>query len=339
MPTQDLQQPFWLGADVAKESFDVCAAPVGAPVSDWARLPVAHFSMSAQGLAAFEAWLKPLLAQGGCAGFCIESTGVYSHRFVRFVAPLGLPPIAMLNPALPVAFRKSLGLRDKCDRVDAAVIALYGTVHRPAPNTQKPPEYERLRALWRMHEVYASEVREWKNRLEQLMDPAMESMLNDTIACIEEQRRALWKQLLEWVAQTPALHHDMALLCSIPGVGKKTALMALAELGDLRAWKRPQLASYAGLYPRLFQSGTSVNRKPALAKGGGARIRSALFLPACTATKYNPHLSQWRKQLLERGKAKKSTIAAVMRKMLLLMRAVLISNNPYDKEFKAANSA
>jgi transposase len=338
MASQDLQQPFWLGADVAKGSFDVCAAPSGAAVNEWAKLPVEHFPMSPKGLAAFAAWVKPLLEKGVCAGFCIESTGVYSHRFVRFVAPLGLPAIAMLNPALPVAFRKSLGLRDKCDRVDAAVIALYGTVHRPAANTQKPPEYERLRALWRMHEVYAGQVQEWKNRIEQLMDPAMQDMLDATIAHLEVQCKALWKQLTQCMEQAPGLARDMTLLCSIPGVAKKTAFMVLAELGDLRQWKRPQLASYAGLYPKLYQSGTSVNRKPVLAKGGGARIRSALFLPACSAMKHNPHLSHWRKQLLDRGKAKKSTIAAVMRKMLLLMRAVLITNTPYDKNFLPTTS-
>lgn len=330
MSELNMHNGFWLGVDVAKATFDVAAAPVAASPADWAKLPTAHFESNGSGLTAFEQWLKPLFAEGKCVGVCLESTGIYSHRFVKFISMLELPECSMVNPALPVAFRKSFGLRDKCDRVDSAVLALYGVVHTPKPNVKRSPEYERLRALWRLHEDYIEDVRRWKNRCDQILDCLEPTQINLTVTHLQECAQKVWKEIEKWVQQHESLRHDAQLLCSIPSVGQKTAFMVMAEYGNLRAWSRKQVISYAGLYPKVYSSGTSVNRKPCLAKGGGQRIRRGLFLPACSATKYNPLLAQWRQVLLERGKARMATIGAMMRKMLVLMRGVLVSETAFD---------
>ena len=173
MDLHNARNTYWMGIDISKASFDVALAPVDAVPGDWAKLPGAHFAMDAAGVVAFASWLTGAAALEGCVGVCIESTGMYSHRFVQLISTLGLPDVSMVNPALPVAFRKSFGLRDKCDRVDAAVLALYGVVHRPKTNTRTAPEYAQLKALWRLYEDYTEDLLRWKNRLEQTCEAAV----------------------------------------------------------------------------------------------------------------------------------------------------------------------
>lgn len=339
MSTLEIHEGFWVGVDVAKATFDAGVAPDNATPAAWASLRAGHFEMSAKGVRAFAAWLAPALAKGTCLGVCLESTGCYSQRCAALLAPLGLPAASIVNPALPLAFRKSMGLRDKCDRVDAAVLALYGVVHRPRRNAVPSAAHQKLRALWRLQEDYAKDLRAWSNRLEQEWEKEALGRIKGTVAHLQKQYDAVWTDIEQCVKEHEALRKDFKLMCSIPGIGKKTAVMALAELGDLRTWRREELASYAGLYPKQYASGSSVLRRPTLARGGGYRIRKALFLPACSHARLNTPLAQWRKKLLEKNKAKKSTIAALMRKLLLLMRAVVVSGKDYDPQYAQGKTA
>ncbi|MBI1318062.1 MAG: IS110 family transposase [Candidatus Hydrogenedens sp.] len=326
---------FWLGIDVAKQTFDASLACLDAVPSQWSKLPVSRFSMSMSGVADLLAWLQARVPLGECRGVCLESTGVYSQRLVAMLRTQDLPVVSMVNPALPVAFRKSFALHDKCDRVDAAVLALFGVVHQPLANCVDTPLYQRLRQLRRLHEDFTDDIRRWENRLEQCDEPALRRAIQGTLRHLKTKADKVWKQIEQWVQDHDELHRDVELITTIPGIAAKTAIAVLAEAGDLRQWKPNQLVSYAGLFPKVHSSGTSVARKPRLHGGGHKRLRTGLFLPACPAARHHPQFSQWRLQLLERGKAKKAVIAAIMRKLLLLIRSVVVHQRPYDPHFKA----
>ena len=240
----------------------------------------------------------------------------------------------MVNPALPVAFRKSMALRDKCDRVDAAVLALYGVVHRPQPNTRRDPMYAQLRVLYRAYEQYDEDVHRCENRLEQCLDKTVCKTFKKTLAHLKRCREQIWETMQEFIAAHEAMRRDVTLMCSVPGVGKKTAVLVLAQFGDLRAWDRGQIVSYAGLYPKVYSSGMSVNRKPRLVKGGGSRIRRGLYMPAVGQLKTKSPVAIWARELIARGKTKMEAIGAIMRKQLQLMRGVLVSGVPYTHDYQ-----
>ena len=129
---------------------------------------------------------------------------------------------------------------------------------------------------------------------------------------------------------------DFGLLISIDGVGPITAMTVLAEIGDLRRFGRArQLTAYAGVSPRVVQSGTSVRGKTRMCKRGNKRIRQALYLSAMATlnTKKPNTLSIVHQRLCEEGKQGKAALGAVMRKQLTVMRAVIISGKPYDPTY------
>lgn len=129
-----------------------------------------------------------------------------------------------------------------------------------------------------------------------------------------------------------ALRADQCLLTSVPGIGATAAHTLLAELGDLSTFTRSEIAAFAGLYPREHSSGTSVWRKPRLVEGGGARLRRILAMAAmCLRSHPNP-LRDHTERLLaaDHRRTKMQALGALVRKLLLVLRAVLCSRRPYD---------
>ena len=94
-----------------------------------------------------------------------------------------------------------------------------------------------------------------------------------------------------------------------------------------------QLAAYAGLVPKQHFSGTSVHKKPTLAKTGNAFLRTAFYMPALSAARFNPLIAIFSQRLEARGKEKMTIVAAVMHKLLVLAYGVLKSGRPFDPNF------
>src|SRR5690606_249666 len=91
-----------------------------------------------------------------------------------------------------------------------------------------------------------------------------------------------------------------------------------------------QLAAFAGLTPAQQQSGSSVRRPSRLVKWGNAHLRTAFYMPALSAHRFNPLLAALRERLLARGKSKMTVIVACMRKLLHLAYGVLKTRKPFD---------
>ncbi|MBV9469790.1 MAG: IS110 family transposase, partial [Abitibacteriaceae bacterium] len=134
--------------------------------------------------------------------------------------------------------------------------------------------------------------------------------------------------------QHPDLKNKAQLLESIPGIGAATAALLLAELGDMKQFSNArQVAAFAGLVPRLHESGTSVRGRSRLSKVGSSRLRKALYFPAITALRWNPLLKTFGQRLAQQGKSMMVIVGAAMRKLLHLAYGVLKSGLPFDPYF------
>jgi transposase len=148
---------------------------------------------------------------------------------------------------------------------------------------------------------------------------------------LDTQILALERNILKLAKHDGDLGRDLALAQSVPGVGPITAAMVLAEAGDLRRFsRRGDLAAFLGVSPRVFQSGTSVHGRTRMCRMGGGHARSALYMAAVAASRNKGALGSFYRRLVEAGKPKRSALGALMRKLLLAMRAVLIQGTPYE---------
>ena len=132
----------------------------------------------------------------------------------------------------------------------------------------------------------------------------------------------------------PRLRRQVAVLCSIPGIGPKSAVRVLAYGQETLMTHSPkQLTAHAGLAPRHRFSGTSVRGKSHLAKQGNAYLRRSLYMPALVAMRHNPAIKPVYDRLRERGKPGKLALVACMRRLLLIVRALLREDRIFEPEY------
>ncbi|MDR8445091.1 IS110 family transposase, partial [Acinetobacter baumannii] len=67
--------------------------------------------------------------------------------------------------------------------------------------------------------------------------------------------------------------------------------------------------------------------------GGRAGVRSALYMAALVATRFNPVIKTFYVRLLAAGKAKKVALVACMRKLLTILNAMLRKNEEWDESY------
>jgi len=329
----------WVGLDVAKGSFDAALLRPGQrfPQTPLREVPVDSFARTPQGVHAFIDWIRAQRVEPDTVRVVMEATGKYSTELAAWLREqvAALAP-AIANPRHTSAFIKSMGVRNKTDRLEARALAFFGMERRPNAYEPHSPERSELRELSRHRDGLVRERTMVKNRIHETsastyVNTDRKRHLAQLIKRIQRVEAAMKK----CVAQSPTLKQDVALLTSIYGVAFINATTILAELGELRRFEKArQLTAFAGMSPRHHESGTSVKGCSRLCKQGNSRSRQSLYLSAMVAIRGDNPLRCFYQNLLQEGKPKMVALAAVMRKLLVLMRSILISGHPYDPLWK-----
>jgi transposase len=321
----------WVGIDVGKEELWVAVAD---------RRP-RGFTHTTAGVRALVQFCRHVAA-AHVLHCCLEATGVYSRSLaVRLLAQPDLQ-VSIVNPAQIAAFARAQLRRTKTDRLDAAVILAFARSQTPRPWTPEPAALRQLTQLVRTADDLRDTQAAWANRqhahawapdqpaVVTRTDRAMLRAINRQLVHVEEAIQALWQQ-------DPQLRHHVELLCSIPGVAERSAVRLLAYgQQTLATHSAKQLTAHAGLAPRHRLSGTSVRGKSHLAKQGNAQLRRTLYMPALSASRYNPAVKPAYDRLRAAGKPGKLAMAACMRRLLLIARAVIRDNRPFDPNYAGA---
>ena len=346
----DSQRPAaWSGIDVAKPTFEAALYlphPQHAAPRPVASLVTHGFERSAQGVAQWLAWCDRQLAEHArrqgldhppSLRACMEATGRYSLELAAWISQ-ARPAVdpAIIDPLAAHHYAKSLRMRNKTDKVDAAVLARMGYERRFAPSAPVPEPYATLRQQTRHRDFLVGQLQSAKLRAQEM--EACPSLLAIQRVLIGEFNKAIRKVdrlINKHVAAHAELAEAVRRLRTIPGVGRVTAVVVLGELGDLRRFTTSrQVASFAGLNPKLFESGASVHYEAHLSKQGPARARKVLYMSAMSVLRSQGAAQHhYYNHLLAQGKCSMSALGALMRKQVVLMRAVLVNQRDYDPSF------
>lgn len=299
--------PVCVGIDVAKAMLDVHVRP-----SDEAR----RFTNDAKGIRALVDWLKPKSPER----IVLEATGGLEISLVAELTIAGLAAV-VINPRQARDFAKALGKLAKTDGIDAAVLAHFAEAVRPDLRPAKDAELRELEALvTRRRQLIEMRTVE-QNRLGAAHEEIAKVSIRKHIAwldeCIDENDRDLDRR----VKDSPAWRATEDLLRSMPGVGPVVARTLMVYMPELGTIDRRKIAALAGLAPINCDSGTFRGRRRIW--GGRAAVRTALYMAAVTASRRNPVIKALYDRLLLVGKRKKVALAACMRKMLVMLNAML----------------
>lgn len=326
----------WVGVDVALQTFDAAIACPGqhADAATLKRVASATFDRTPEGVRAFLSWLRTKLPEQTPlpARVVMEATGIYSIELTALLCkacPELSPAIA--NPERTSAFRDSLGLRNKTDRLDARALAFFGLERCPSAYEPLSPHQAELRSLSRSRDDLIETRKAHENQLAQNPPSAFaRKTLKQLLTQLDKGITSIEAEMRRVIASHEDFKRDYALLTSIAGVGFVTAAVVLAELGDLRRFGcARQIGAYAGVTPYRSQSGCH-DAPGHMTKKGNSRVRQAMYMAALSAITHNPVMASVYKCLITDGKKPLVALGAIMRKLLVLMRIIVVSGKPFN---------
>lgn len=315
----------WVGIDVAKATLDVAVRP-----SDdrWA-------------VANDDAGIRTLVEQlrrVAPVQIVLEATGGYELAAVSALAAARLP-VVVVNPRQVRDFAKATGRLAKTDQLDAAVLARFAERVQPEPRPLAPADQQELDALLTRRRQLIEMLTAEKNRLGQVFvrggKPVRKS-LKAHITFLERQLAMTDTELGALVRESPVWRERDDLLQSAPGVGpvlSRTILAALPELGRL---DRKAIAALVGVAPLNRDSGQMRGKR--MIFGGRAPVRTALYMGTLTATRCNPVIRAFYQRLVAAGKPKKVALTACMRKLLIILNAMVRQGTRWTPQLAEVNA-
>lgn len=132
---------------------------------------------------------------------------------------------------------------------------------------------------------------------------------------------------------------EATLLMTIPGMGPLLAAMLMAQIGDIKRFpSAEQLCSYAGLVPRVYQSGT-VLRRGRITRAGRSGMRWALHMCIWSQglSKYSCSVTEFKKRLASKRPKLVAHVAAC-RKLLTIIWSMLSNDCAFREEDVVLNA-
>lgn len=281
----------YLGTDVSKAKLDCTLLD---PATNKRKTKVV--SNDKAGFEALLAWLTKQGIPVDEVHSVMEATGVYHEQAALCLTDAGMR-VSVANPAQVRDFARGLAVRSKTDGTDSEVLARYGALTQPEAWEAPPLEIRELKALIARLEALETDARRELNRREKALvakAPALvQKSLDIHIASLSKEIIRLQRAIDDHIDRHPGLKADRELLLSIPAVGDKTANRMLAVLHSRKFTSAEQVAAFLGLVPVEHQSGSSIQKRPRLAKNGDAKTRAVLYMAAIVATQCKLFAKRW----------------------------------------------
>ena len=291
----------FIGIDVSKAKLDI---------ADSAKSFKDQIRNDDEGIAGL---LNQLPKPGSCL-VVLEATGGYQRKLVIALTDAE-HIVSVVNPRQVRDFAKALGILAKTDKVDAYVIARFGEMVRPravAKTNKKQDELDQL--VTRRRQLIVTRTAE-KNRQGQAASKSVRKSIQRLLDHINKDIKRIDAEINKLVQSDDDWKNRMELLKSVPGIGEITSTTLVAELPELGKLNRKQISALVGLAPFNYESGTLKGKQRIY--GGRKSVRSALYMAALSAKRFNPAIAAFAQKLKEQGKPAKVITVACMRKLLV----------------------
>lgn len=303
----------YVGIDVNKAQLDVA---IGKEGETWQAANTASaIHSTVMRLAAYQ----PLL-------IVVESTGGLEKPLVKALQESDLP-VALVHPGRVRKFATGIGWLAKTDRLDARLLAWFAFSAHPHPKPRPVPANEALSELVRRRHQIIEMLTAERNRRSTCPSSMLEA-LEEHITWLTNERDRLTTEIETMLSTQPEFQEKDRILQSTKGVGPILSATLQAELPELGEYSNKQIAALVGVAPYAKDSGRSHGKRQI--KGGRSSVRCTLYLATMSAIRSNPVIRAHYQQLLERGKLGKVALVACMRKLLIILNAMIRDMCPWQ---------
>lgn len=312
----------FIGVDVAKDKFDVALETSSGCIQEC-------FSNDKKGYHAFSKWLSKNTSQ---PWICMEATGHYSELIADYLFAHQVR-VSVVNPLQIKSFARAKLSRNKTDRLDAKMIANYCEKMLPRTFVSRSELHKELKDLNKLLDMLKAQHTQLSNQLHSAQSNVAKKNIRKVIKSLANEIIRIEKLIAKLINADSTLKENMALITSIPGVGKLTAYKVLSYIPDANRFQNAkQFAAFLGISPRQHQSG-NFQGKTTISRLGNSALRKAFYMAALVAKRFNKPLQPFVERLRIKGKVPKSIVCAIMRKLAHLIFGVLKSKRPFEANF------
>ena len=304
----------FIGIDVAKDRLDVHTRPGG---------EVFAVARDSNGLAMLVERLQRLAP----ALVALEATGGYETVVASALGAAQLP-LAVVNPRQIRDFARATGKLAKTERIDAAAIAHFAEAVRPPARPLANAEARALGELVARRRQVIEMIIAERHRRRMASQRRVIRAIERHLALLQAELSELEGDIDDAIRKSPAWQADADLLASVPGVGKATLRTLIAELPELGHLNRRKIAALVGVAPINRDSGTLRGRRTIA--GGRPAVRTALYMAALVASRANPVIAAYYAKLRAAGKTGKQALVACMRRLVVILNAILRDRKPWQ---------
>lgn len=257
----------------------------------------------------------------------MEATGGYEQMVADALRERGAL-VSIVNPRQVRDFARASGQLAKTDRLDARILAAYGQALRPRVTLVRRVEEQEIQELLdRRRQLVEARTAEKNRRM--TASGAVWPSIDAHVKWLDEQIKELDRDIDARAAKLSELDERAQRLEHVPGVGRIVSLTLLLHVPELGSLNRKEVAALVGLAPFARDSGGLRGRRAIW--GGRSEARAMLFLAASVAARWNPPLKAFYERLTEAGKSKKAVLAAVARKLLTMLNAMVRDHSDWQK--------
>jgi transposase len=308
-----MKNEVFVGLDVSKQHLDVAVRPQSR------HFVTLNNDRGIEQLVKRLAALKPRL-------IVLEASGGYEFLITAALAQAQLP-VALINPQAVRKFAGATGKLAKTDKIDAQVLAHFAEALKPEPRPLPDQEQQLLKAALQRRIQVVKMIGQEKNRLEKTFIPALTQDIQAHLTWLQQRLEQLDRDLNDQIRRSP-LWRDR-LLQSIPGVGPVVARAVMAQLPEAGTLPAKKTVALVGVAPYNRDSGRFRGKR--MIRGGRSHLRHMLYMAAVVAARFNPLIRPFYQRLLAAGKPKKLALTACMRKLVLIINAMLKNNQPWNQ--------
>lgn len=301
------------------------------------------FANTPKGFNDLVAWVNKLTIKDIGVRYVMEATGVYHEKLAYYLSDNGQQVSIVLPNKISNYFR-TLDIKTITDKTASQAICRFG-LERKLDLWQRPKKiFKDLKQLTREREQLIADRTVLKNQLHAEKAGAFPNessiqRVTKRIRLIDKQELEIKAEIAELVKKDTELIKKINTITTIPGVGKLTAVIVLAETNGFELIKnKKQLVSYSGLDVKLKDSGTSVKSKPKISKRGNRYLRKAMHMPALSAMRYNEHHKAVFVRLVSKHGIRMKAAVAVQRKILELIYTVYKTDKAFDLNYEEAKN-
>ena len=288
---------------------------VGVDVSK-GKLDIAFDNQKVISIANTESAFKTLPTLKNCC-VVMEASGGYEQPFVLYLLNKNID-VAIVNAKRVRDFAKAMGIQAKNDSLDADVIRQYGEFaynknRLQIKDLRSDVEQKVESLLRRRHQLVELRMKE-KQHLESACDAGIVSSIKRMIQSFDAEVKRIEEEIKIQISRDVELMKKIKRLKAVEGVGEICALIVASQLPELGKVSHKEIAALVGLAPYSRDSGKKSGRRVIV--GGRSLVRSILYMAVLSAIRYNEGIKTFYQRLVCKGKAKKVTITACMRKLL-----------------------